>query len=266
MSDFGKRCGGGGINMIKKIKSIQSLAVFHDFNWDNHVKLPDGTIDEFKHINILYGRNYSGKTTLSRIIRASETGEISSNYIFPQFSVLWKDGSESSVVNLKNHKKTIRVFNEDFVRDNLRFLIDSTNSEGQINPFAIVGADNVKIEEEIKELNTKLGNNEVGKETELYEKLKNSKNKQNETETKHKKAYDSLQKKKTDKATGKPNGIKYRFSTFGEEKFKPFCPLHIYQLTIKKDRNWNTVSMICQNQVFHLYLKLHLNFNLSLTK
>ncbi|MEB3733722.1 AAA family ATPase [Halopseudomonas pachastrellae] len=29
-------------------------------------------IAEFKKINILYGRNYSGKTTLSRIFRALE--------------------------------------------------------------------------------------------------------------------------------------------------------------------------------------------------
>jgi wobble nucleotide-excising tRNase len=219
MSGFGKRSSGGGKNMIKKIKSIQSLAVFHDFNWDNHVKLPNGSADEFKHINILYGRNYSGKTTLSRIIRALETGEISSNYISPHFSVLWKDGNESSVGNLQNHKKTIRVFNEDFVRDNLRFLIDSTNSEGQISPFAIIGGDNVKIEKEIKELNDKLGNNEVGKETELYEKIKNSKIKLNEAEIKYKKASDDLQKKKSDKATGNPNGIKYRSNIFGDQNY-----------------------------------------------
>lgn len=219
MPSFGEKCGRGGRKLIKKIKSIQSLAIFHDFNWDNHVKLPDGKINEFQHINILYGRNYSGKTTLSRIIRALETGEISSNYISPQFSVLWKDGSESTAVNLKNHRKTIRVFNEDFVRDNMNFLIDSTNLEGQISPFAIIGEDNVKIEKEIKELNAKLGKNEEGKETELYAKIKNSKNKLNEAETKHKKACDSLQKKKTDKATGKPNGIKYRFTIFGEQNY-----------------------------------------------
>jgi len=205
--------------MIKKIKSIQSLAIFHDFNWDNHVKLPDGTIIEFQHINILYGRNYSGKTTLSRIIRALETGEIFSNYSSPQFSVLWKDGSESTSVNLQNHRKTIRVFNEDFVRDNLNFLIDSTNPEGQISPFAIIGADNVKIEKEIKELNTRLGNNEEGNETELYAKIKNSKKDLKEAETKHKKASDDLQKKKSDKATGNPNGIKYRSNFFGDQNY-----------------------------------------------
>ena len=31
---------------------------------------------EFKELNIIYVRNYSGKTTLSRIIRAYETHEV----------------------------------------------------------------------------------------------------------------------------------------------------------------------------------------------
>lgn len=56
--------------MITKFKSIKNLAVFQNFEWDNTVKEKNGTIKEFKDINILYGRNYSGKTTLSRILRA----------------------------------------------------------------------------------------------------------------------------------------------------------------------------------------------------
>jgi len=49
--------------MIKKIQSINNLAVFNDFNWDDSVKDKQGNVCEFKNINILYGRNYSGKTT-----------------------------------------------------------------------------------------------------------------------------------------------------------------------------------------------------------
>lgn len=54
--------------MIKKIKSINNFAVFENFNWNNSVKTPDGAVMEFTKLNILYGRNYSGKTTLSRIV------------------------------------------------------------------------------------------------------------------------------------------------------------------------------------------------------
>lgn len=78
--------------MIKKIKSIENLAVFQNFEWDAEVKNQQGHALNFADINILYGRNYSGKTTLSRILRAIEKGNISDKYINPQFSVLFDDG------------------------------------------------------------------------------------------------------------------------------------------------------------------------------
>jgi len=203
--------------MIRKIKSIQSFGIFHDFSWDNHVKSKnENIVQDFNQINIIYGRNYSGKTTLSRIIRALETGNISEHYVNPQFSVLWKDKSESTVANIENHGKTIRVFNEDFVRENLSFLVDSTNAEGQIRPIAIVGADNNIIDKEIKKIEVELGSAKVGEETELYLKLKESKISQNKAKLAYTTASDSLQKKKDDKATGRPNGIKYRPDFFNE--------------------------------------------------
>ena len=206
--------------MIRKIKSIQSFGIFHDFSWDKHVKSKDDkTVQDFNQINIIYGRNYSVKTTLSRIIRALETRNISLNYLNPQFSVLWKDGGESSVANLQDYGKTIRVFNEDFVRENLSFLIDSTNSQGQIRPFAIIGADNVKIEKEIKKIEAELGIAKEGEETGFYAKLKENKVKQNEAGTAFRTVSTALQKKKDDKATGKLNGIKYRPDVFGDQLY-----------------------------------------------
>lgn len=88
----------------------------------------------FKPINIFYGRNYSGKTTLSRIIRALETGNISDKYENPQFEVCLQDIADTTQNNLTAHGKKIRVFNEDFVKDNLRFIV---NSDESITPFAI---------------------------------------------------------------------------------------------------------------------------------
>lgn len=38
---------------------------YKNFKWGNN-------LEEFKTINIFYGRNYSGKTTLSRIARSFE--------------------------------------------------------------------------------------------------------------------------------------------------------------------------------------------------
>ncbi|WP_211329688.1 AAA family ATPase [Vespertiliibacter pulmonis] len=66
--------------MIKNIPYIKKLGVFDDFNWDSEVRNNGGSVQNFVDINIIYGRNYSGKTTLSRIIRALETGYLSDKY------------------------------------------------------------------------------------------------------------------------------------------------------------------------------------------
>ncbi|MBU0464491.1 MAG: AAA family ATPase, partial [Proteobacteria bacterium] len=80
--------------MIKKIKTINNLAVFQDFEWDKTVVDKNNNVCEFKSINILYGRNYSGKTTLSRILRAMETGELSDKYENPSFCVPMQDEAD----------------------------------------------------------------------------------------------------------------------------------------------------------------------------
>lgn len=54
--------------MIKRIKSISNFGICGCFKWDANT--PD-----FERCNIIYGWNYSGKTTLSRILRAFEKGE-----------------------------------------------------------------------------------------------------------------------------------------------------------------------------------------------
>ena len=46
---------------IKRIDLIKKIAVFKDFSWDSSVRDDSNKIAEFKKINILYGRNYSGK-------------------------------------------------------------------------------------------------------------------------------------------------------------------------------------------------------------
>jgi len=205
--------------MIKKLKTIKSLAVFRDFSWDNCVRSSNGAVEVFKQINILYGRNYSGKTTLSRIVRALEIGNISPNYTTPQFSVLWHDDSETAIAGLQGHGKTIRVFNEDFVRENLSFLTDSSSAQGEVRPFAVIGLDNVKIEEQIRAIETELGSAAEGIETGLFAQLKVKLNDQTTATNNHRDLANALQKKMTDKATGRQNGIKYRSATFGDQNY-----------------------------------------------
>ena len=101
--------------MITKFKRIKNIAVFDNFEWDSSVKAKNGRVVELKKINVFYGRNYSGKTTLSRIVRALETETISDKFIDHEFEVLCKDGECLTQKCLTSHGKDIRVFNDDFV-------------------------------------------------------------------------------------------------------------------------------------------------------
>ncbi|RAY62990.1 hypothetical protein DP199_26955, partial [Enterobacter kobei] len=148
--------------MLKKFNYIKKLGVFDNFIWDQQVLNKGGAVQSFVDINIIYGRNYSGKTTLSRIIRSLEKGNISDKYGTPSFNLKFADNVEVTNNNLSTHDKKIRVFNEDFIRDNLRFI---SNPEESIESFAILGDDNNKIEVELAELNLELGINDEGKET-----------------------------------------------------------------------------------------------------
>src|SRR5690554_1346209 len=156
--------------MITKFKTIKNLAVFQNFVWDSSVCDTANNVQLFKDINVIYGRNYSGKTTLSRIVKALEKGAISDKYENPEFEVCIKDLADATQTNLSSHSKKIRVFNEDFVKDNLRFIV---NPDESINPFAILGG-NADIEAEIEALKLALGKNDEGSETGFYLELKNA--------------------------------------------------------------------------------------------
>lgn len=201
--------------MITKIKTINNLAVFQNFNWDANIRDEGNNVVLFKPINIFYGRNYSGKTTLSRVIRALETGYISDKYENPQFEVCIKDSADVSQNNLTAHDKKIRVFNEDFVKDNLRFI---SNSEETITPFAIIGG-NTTIEAEIESLTNDLGSNEEGLESGFYLELKNANSIANTAFQIFQTENNQLDQQLTDKALDRTSGIKYRSERFGDQNY-----------------------------------------------
>lgn len=202
--------------MLKKIHQINKLGVFEDFRWDHEVKNGGGAVQSFVDINVIYGRNYSGKTTLSRIVRALEVGKISDKYESPSFSLKLSGDSEVTQENLTTHGKIIRVFNEDFVRDNLRFI---TNPDDSIESFAILGDDNNKIEREIEELETELGSSEEGYESGLFAEKKSAIDDYKTALQAHKSANDNLKKQLAEKATNKEIGIKYKPEYFGDQNY-----------------------------------------------
>lgn len=202
--------------MIKKIKSIGELGVFKGFDWDKEVLSGDGKVQNFGKINIIYGRNYSGKTTLSRILRAMESGSLSDKFENPAFCVAFADGTQLTQDSLTSHAKTIRVFNEDFVRGNMRFII---NPDDGIEPFAILGENNNQIEQEIEALEMELGDKEEGKESGLYAQRAEARKEYAKYKDDHKRASDTLEKHLSDKATDRNIGIKYKPERFGDQNY-----------------------------------------------
>lgn len=201
--------------MITKLKSINNLAVFQNFTWDTSLRDDGNNVVLFKPINIFYGRNYSGKTTLSRIIRALEIGSISDKYENPQFEVSIKDVADCTQHNLSAHGKKIRVFNEDFVKDNIRFI---TNSDESITPFAIIGG-NATIESEIQTLKDELGINEDENESGFYLELKNASVIASSAFQIFQAESNQLNSQLTAKALDRDNGIKYKSERFGDQNY-----------------------------------------------
>ncbi|WP_298824237.1 AAA family ATPase [uncultured Capnocytophaga sp.] len=201
--------------MITKITKINNLAVFKNFEWDKVIRDKGNNISKFTKVNIIYGRNYSGKTTLSRIVRSLETKKLSEKYEDPDFEVEFDSNNKITLQNIEEQKQIIRVFNEDFVKENLRFI---SNPEENITSFAILGENN-SIEEEIEELKEKLGRNEEGNKSGLYLELEKKEANKKLSEEEYNNRKKSLESKIQEKAINKQTGIKYHSNIFGDQNY-----------------------------------------------
>lgn len=100
--------------MIKRIDSLRDFGIFRNFRWNGQVALP-----EFKRLNLIYGWNYSGKTTLSRVFQSLEQKSQGANHPTGTFKVVLEDGSEIESPNLQQ-SPPVRVFNRDFINNNFK--------------------------------------------------------------------------------------------------------------------------------------------------
>lgn len=201
--------------MIRKFSKIKGLAVFRDFDWDNSVLDKNGHSISFGDINIIYGRNYSGKTTLSRIVRSLETKTISEKYGDGMFLIEVEDGVTIGREQLESFIQPIRVFNEDFVRDKLLFI---NNPEDGVKSFAVLG-DNAEIEREIQQYQEQLGVPTEGEETGLYLAQKNARIAYDIAIETYEKKQKVLDRKLSEKATNREYGIKYLSNIYGDQNY-----------------------------------------------
>jgi len=151
---------------------IASFGSFQGLEWKKTVRDSGKNVKPFQRLNILYGRNYSGKTTLSRVFRALETRKLPLNYLGSSFTVYGEKGNVAHT-SLAGHNYDVRVYNRDFVTDNLSFLVNQEIG-GVIKTFAIVGEQNKEIDDAIAAIEAKLGSVEgkVGLRFDLESKKK----------------------------------------------------------------------------------------------
>jgi wobble nucleotide-excising tRNase len=135
---------------------IQNFGSFKNFQWNSVRDKPGNNVIFFKKLNLLYGRNCSGKTTLSRILRCLEIGELPQNYELPVFSVQTSAGTFTQA-DIPNTPHSVRVYNRDFVEKHLGFL---RHQDGTIEPFATFGPKNKEIEAKISSRMQQLGSAE----------------------------------------------------------------------------------------------------------
>jgi wobble nucleotide-excising tRNase len=125
--------------MITKINKIKDFGVFKNFN--------GSALPEFKTFNLIYGWNYSGKTTLSRVFRCLEKGKLHDDYLTATFEL---ENATAKYDNTFAIIPNIRVFNSDFVKENMKWDADN------IEPIFLLGAENIELQTELKQKETDL--------------------------------------------------------------------------------------------------------------
>ncbi|MCX8500242.1 MAG: AAA family ATPase, partial [Alphaproteobacteria bacterium] len=122
--------------MLKSIQKIKGLGVYAGYT------PPAGTA-EFGVKNLIYGWNYSGKTTLSRLFALLEAKKPNPDLPDCSFSIDTDQGAVTEA-NYQTCSHTVRVFNSDFVTENLNF------SGTSFKPILLLGSESEAAQKEIE--------------------------------------------------------------------------------------------------------------------
>lgn len=114
--------------MFSKLHNIKDFGVFSNFSGRD--------LTDFRSFNLIYGWNYSGKTTLSRVFRSIELGELHTDFSTSSFRIDCDDGSQ--ITEATTTPPIVRVFNEDFRNSNFQW-----NNENNIEPILLLGETNI---------------------------------------------------------------------------------------------------------------------------
>jgi wobble nucleotide-excising tRNase len=137
--------------MLQKITKIKGFGILDNFRAEQIIK-------PFNTYNLIYGWNGCGKTTFGRLLRCLETKSNHTEYNDADFAI---DLADNVKIESKtyNHNLDIRVFNQDFVVENLNLF------DAQTKPIIFISKEKVdekkKLDKQKNELKEK--QNEIAK-------------------------------------------------------------------------------------------------------
>lgn len=137
--------------MITKI-DIKNFGSFVDFKHTN---------SEYNKLNIFFGENYSGKSTLSKVLQSFEWGELPDKYGDIEFC-LTKAGKTLTQKNVAQDLVKCKVYNKNYVNKYLKF-----EENIDIESFAILGKENIDIMKELQGIEEEITDLEINKEGKL---------------------------------------------------------------------------------------------------
>lgn len=135
---------------ISRIARLRHPGVLRAFAWAD--ELPS-----FGRYNLIYGWNGSGKTTISKLFRALETGTAPAN----SEATFTINGVDVSVRDVGGAAHPVRVFNRDFVTESVFPL-----GGGEVPRILVVGKVSVEKQKEVEQLRKSLADAQVALESE----------------------------------------------------------------------------------------------------
>lgn len=96
--------------MITQINKLKRFGIYQNYTWDE--------IDDFKKKNLVYGWNYSGKTTLSKLFQVLEFKDKNRCFSGAEIEITVNDGTTKTYNQdtLNSFSFAVRVFNSEYIK------------------------------------------------------------------------------------------------------------------------------------------------------
>ena len=97
--------------MITQINKLKRFGIYQNYSW--------GSVDDFKKKNLVYGWNYSGKTTLSKLFQVLEFKDKNRCFSGAEIEITTTNGTITKTYNqdsLNTFPFVVKVFNSEYIK------------------------------------------------------------------------------------------------------------------------------------------------------